>query len=89
MQVSGTSQRGDSIVFKHAELSIDFFKILLFIDFFLEREKITYLLFHLFMPSLVTSCGCPDWGLNLLPWHIRMTCEQTVVPASTDSIRPN
>ena len=29
-------------------------------------------LFHLFIHSLVDSCMCADWGLNLLTWHSRM-----------------
>ena len=30
-----------------------------------EREGNVYLLFHLFIYSLVYSCMCPDWGFNL------------------------
>ena len=35
-----------------------------------DREREIYLLFHLFIYSLVNSCLCADWGLNLQPWHI-------------------
>ena len=56
-----------------------FFKLLLLFINFREREgreterkKHQFLLFHLFMHSLVDSCMCPDQGWNPQPWYIRM-----------------
>ena len=37
-----------------------------------EEEREINLLFHLFMHSLVDSCMCPDWRLNLKSWHTGM-----------------
>ena len=43
-----------------------------------ERE----LLFHLFMHSLVNSCVCPDWRLDLQNWYIGvMLPGQSELPA--------
>ena len=35
-----------------------------------EGERTIDLLFQLFMHSLIESCMCPDWGLNLLLWCV-------------------
>ena len=37
-----------------------------------QRERNIYLLFHLFMHSLVDSCTCPEGGLNPQPWRVGM-----------------
>ena len=60
-------------------ITLLFYKIL-FIDFRemrggkegeKARERNIDLFFHLFMYSLVASCMCPDWRLNLQPWCVR------------------
>ena len=49
------------------------FYLLLILEREEGKERNINLLFHLFMHSLVASCMCPDWGLNLQPWRIRLT----------------
>ena len=41
-----------------------------------EREREINLFFHLFIYSLVNSCMCPDWGLNLQPCCIGIILNQ-------------
>ena len=56
----------------------------LFIDL-RERERNSNLLFHLFMPSLVASCSCPDWRLNPHLWHMGMILQPTDLPGQDQS----
>ena len=46
-----------------------------------KREKNNDLLFHLLMRSLVDSCLCPDWELNLQSWLLGWHANQLSNPA--------
>ena len=70
-----------SVFFSSFFLSQSFFNFLLIDLRERERERNINLLFHLLMHSLVDSCVCPDWGLNLQLQHIRTTLHPTELPS--------
>ena len=55
-------------------LHLIFLKKILFIERKGEKGEETDIGFLLYpsVHSLVDSCMCPDWGLNLQPWHLGM-----------------
>ena len=49
--------------------------------FFIDFERNVYLLFHLFMHSLVASYMCPARGSNLQLWRVGLLSNQLSYPA--------
>lgn len=51
-----------------------------------EIEKKKHKFVVQLMHSLVYSCLCPDWGLNLQLWHVWMILQPTELPGQDPEV---